>query len=124
MSGKKIEAAVEHAKADDIVSIMVEAAEAERANWTVGGTGPRLFGVMPVPHTAWAKPVFEDKSYAAADHYLTGLVVQAQLRALHAAGLGIANVGYYMDEPGYVDGPDLVSVALNHQPQPDANQEN
>ena len=93
----------------DIESIMVEAAEAERAKWTVGGTGPRLFGVMPVPHTAWAKPVFEDKSYAAADHYLTGLVVQAQLRALHAAGFRIIHETVQLEYgiPGLLEELDL-----------------
>lgn len=93
----------------DIVSIMVEAAEAERAVYTLDKTGNP---VRPYVLLKWgvggAVGVWEGYEAKCKAH-LTGLVVQAQLRALHAAGFRIIHETVQLEYgiPGLLEELDL-----------------
>ena len=92
--------------APDISTIMVEAADRETKRLATKYLDERFRdpdGCVP---------------YRTAD--VKRLVVQAQLRALHDAGYGIGQItAHGAGDDWRVEGPDLVTAALNHHAQPD-----
>jgi len=95
--------------APDIVSIMVEAAEAERERYAIfqrGNGSCSLELIMPDKTGA----VLATGGWDTCCKYLDHLVVQAQLRALHAAGLGIGE--FNPDGAGWIEALNLIPAAL------------
>jgi hypothetical protein len=105
----------------DISTIMVEAAEAERAKWMFSNRdGDGNYAILTYP----GRVVAFTGTAIECDAYYNQQVVQAQLRALHDAGYGIGQItAHGTGDDWRVEGPDLVTAALNHHAQPDADQD-